>query len=172
MFRCSSSKSGQRVHSCDTTSMLASTDADGRFYEVGGTPDSLRSLPDRCRPSRRCGFARASTCYGTPVRVFGRWLLYAFVGLLLLIGLFSGGDGFGSDDPKGRWRSITLSIAGTLATLAGLAVFFAHRNSGSLGAYWPMASVLAWTVASGLTVGAWFSIANDIRGERERGQSK
>ncbi len=100
--------------------------------------------------------------------MLGRWLLYCTVGILLLLALLSGGEAIGSDNPKGSWRSILLSIGGTLVTLAGFGPYLAHGGGGSLGTLWPVASILMWLVAGSLAVGAWFSIAADLRRERGR----
>lgn len=98
------------------------------------------------------------------MRVFGRWLLYSFVGVILVVLLFSGGGDLGSGDTKGSWRSILLSMAGAFTGLAGVIVLLTRS---SIGEYWPVYSLLFWMVAAGLIVGAWFSIAADLRREAD-----
>ncbi len=101
----------------------------------------------------------------SPVRVVGRWLLYTLVGCLLLVMLLGASGDWGGDEPKGSLRSIGLSIGGLVAGLLGASFYGAHRAGGSAGALWPVGSALAWILAAGLILGAWASIAADLRRE-------
>ena len=97
------------------------------------------------------------------LRVLGRWLLYTFVGVLLLLMLLGGGGDLGSDNPKGSWRSIGLCFLGLLCVLGGLLVWWAHGQGGSLAAYWPGASIAAGIAWGFIVPLSWWSIAQDIK---------
>ncbi len=100
------------------------------------------------------------------MRILGRWLWYTFVGLFFLLALWGAGEIHGEEPTN--WRSILLSFGGLLCLLAGLAVWWFHASGGKPGHEWLAFASPMWFLSACLTVGAWFSIARDLRAEKKR----
>ncbi len=104
------------------------------------------------------------------VRVAGYWLLYAVVGVLVVLMLVAGGGDLGSEDSKSPIRPRTKVVGAVNGIAVGVAL---------LGLYLTRDAAANRTAAAGLLYGgsaavivfgvwAWIWIARDLRTRRPR----
>lgn len=103
-----------------------------------------------------------------PLRVLALWLLYAFVGFILLLAMLAAGDvGPGpSDDSPTRWPAkIVGALSGIAIVFAGLGGWVRSDPNGNFEF-----ATLALTVGSALgavlSVACWVLITRDLRSRR------
>ena len=99
------------------------------------------------------------------VRVFGYWLLYATVGVVLLAMAIGGGGEIGPEDKTAPTRMRTKFLAACSGVALAVAILGAYLGS-TTGSWWMFG--VAAPASLVLIVWSWIAIAGDLRTHAQR----